>query len=154
MSIEQLLPIVPVAVIGGGVLLRTIRSQRLATSSIIITSASLSRERLEELFVRYIANRGHDRWRSAADRIASQPSHFGWTLELRFAESHDEVGRPVMVAETYATNVRFIPFPRKYPFWQVPERWDEMAWRMRGLIKAISTADPDADVAVVPAMFT
>jgi hypothetical protein len=152
-SIGQVLLLGLGAAFGGAVLLWYVRSQELASSSIVVTSRSLSRERLEALFVRHIANRGRDRRRSFDDHIASQPNHFRWTLELHFAERHDVTGEPVIVAETQLGKAYLIPFPRKYPVWQVVERWDELAPRMRALIKEINKADPEADIAVVPAMF-
>lgn len=59
-----------------------------------------------------------------------------------------------MADTRHAGTVLFSPWPRRYPLWQVIERWDEMAPRMRDFIRAIRMADPDAVIDVRPAMFT
>jgi hypothetical protein len=152
MLIESVFFIVAAVAAGAGVLWWFRREQRLASSSITIVTI-LPRERLEQLFVKFIARGGRDRCAVVGDHIASQPNHLRWTLRLHFALSHEESGKPLMVADTRHGRVFFIPFPRKYPLWQVIERSEELAPRMRALIRAIRRADPDADIEVRTAMF-
>lgn len=117
-------------------------------------TTSLAREQLEHLFFECIGRGGRDRCGVFDGHVASQPNHFRWTLALHFDLSHDEVGAPVMLADTRHVKAHFIPYPRKYPVWQVIERWEELGPRMRSFVKAVRRADPSADVKVVPAMFT
>jgi hypothetical protein len=129
------------------------REQRLASSYVEFVSPLLSRELLEKRFVECVARGGRDRWDVFPDHIASQPNHLRWTLELSFRTSQDESGAPVILARTRHARVHWIPFPRKYPLWQVIDRWYELASRQRALIRAVRSDDPDVHVSIAPAMF-
>ena len=154
MSLEKVLLAIAAAAFLASLAWWIRREQSLASSSITITSRELSRERMEELFVKHVANNGRDRWGVFDDHIATQPNHFRWTLALDFLPTHEESGGPVTVAYTRHKKAYFTPFPhQQLQLYQVIERWDEQARRMRGLIRAVRDADPDANIDIDSEMF-